>query len=243
MPDLFAKPRRGLKKIWYEWIELHETLERELKREENPNRRPTAPFFSAASRKKREGGILVVGKATDRDYWSDDYRKAVRKSPEDAIRDRLERNRKFVRCEGNRKAFWKFLCGLVDRDADPELDSVIWSNVAKIGSHKGNPAGRLLSAQEDLAKRTLVEEVREYKSALVVFVTANYADKIINDAFGFTNKGWERSPRGAPDREVWLLRRSPAFPKVRFLWVRHPQGKTRKQIDYWTKKARKLIAN
>lgn len=242
MSGQYAKPGRKLKKLWREWIELHEILERDFKREKNPNRRPTAPFLSAAGKTKREGGILVVGKATDGDYWSHDYRDALQRSLDDAIDDRLELNRRFVRCEGNRRAFWKFLCGLVDRDADPDLDGVIWSNVAKIGSRKGNPSGRLLSAQRDLAGRTLIEEVREYRPQLVVFVTANYADKIISDAFGFTDAGWKNSPKGAPDREVWWLRHSPDFPKARFLWVQHPQGKTREQIDYWTKKARKLIA-
>lgn len=235
MQASFAEPGRRLSNIWLEWIELHKVLDKSM------NGRVTAPFFSSAAFDHPQYCVLLVGKATAGDYWLGSYKRALRESPETAMRERLRRNREFLSGGGNRGPFWRFVERVAELRPDLGWDGVIWSNVAKIGCLKGNPSGPLLSAQEDLARRTLVQEVREYKPAVVVFVTANYADEIINDAFGFTSAGWESSPKGTPDPEVWLKRGSRDFPKVRFLWVRHPQGKTRRQIDYWTQKTWDLI--
>ena len=236
MQSKYAEPSRHLRKLWLEWIELHKMLDRGMKGE------LAAPFFSSVASHHPEDCVLLVGKATAGDYWLDSYRKSLRHSPEEAIRDRLMRNREFVSDGGNGRSFWRFFDRVAELRPDLGRDGVIWSNVAKIGSRTGNPTGLLLSAQGDLARRMLVAEVREYRPLLVVFVTANYAEKIINDAFGFTNNEvWENGPRGTPDDEVWWHRGSRDFPKVRFLWMRHPQGKTREQIDYWARKAGELI--
>jgi hypothetical protein len=226
MSDEFAVPSGALKQLWREWIKLHSSLEERYKG-------VAAPFLSAASKKKRQRRILVVGKATAGDWWLGSYRKSLVRSTDEAIRDRLSRNRELVRSEGNHGAFWRFFCALVDRDSDPEFDGVIWSNFAKIGTKSGNPGKSLLSAQSDLAERTLRREITEYKPALVVIVTGTYAGEFINHALERTNRDWKKSGK---DRDTWWTKGKPSF-----LWTRHPQGAGKQEADFWIDKARNLM--
>ncbi len=226
-------PARPLKNIWLEWIELHKMLERGMRNQ------TTAPFFSAAASNHPDDCVLFVGKATAGDYWTASYRNALRRSEDEAIRERLTLNRQFIWGVGNKSAFWRFFNQVAKLRPDMHRDGVIWSNVAKIGSRTGNPNGLLLSVQGDLARRTLVEEVREYKPLVVVFVTGTYAESIIKDAFGFwSNEGWTD---GDPEGNVSWCGSSRDFPKTRFLWMRHPQGKLRGHIDECTQRTWDLI--
>jgi hypothetical protein len=107
----------------------------------------------------------VVGKATAGDYWPNSYKQFLRKSSDDAIDNRLVCNREFVRKRDNGKAFWNYFGQLADLDPGFGLDSVTWSNVAKIGSMTGNPSGLLLLVRADLAERTLRAEIDQYNPA------------------------------------------------------------------------------
>lgn len=229
----YSEPSHRLTTLWLEWIGLHRMLEKALKAE------ITAPFFSSAASDHPDDCVLLVGKATARDYWGDDYRKSLRKSEKEAMRDRLMRNREIV-SSGYSGSFWRLFNQVAELRPDMGRDGVIWSNVAKIGTKTGNPTGLLLSAQGDLARRTLVEEVREYKPLLVIFVNGNYAEQIVLDAFGWFKKDDRWKDCDAEGNVSWCSG-SQEFPKVQFLWVRHPQGKTAEHISFCCQKAWELI--
>lgn len=227
-----ATPRRELKKLWCEWIELHAVLEREISD-------LAAPFFSACSRTKCNKRILLVGKATDRDWRADSYRDCLDRPIDEVIQERLRQNLDLVQSRGNGKAFWNFFCRLADINSEFGLDSIIWSNVAKIGRMRGNPRGKLLSRQVDLAIRTLRAEIREYHPALIFFVTGSdpVLSCIIHRTLGTLDCNWIKSDeRSADVPDVWWRSGEPAA-----LWTRHPQGAHNKEKDYWVKRARKLI--
>lgn len=227
MEEDFAWPSRDLLNHWREWIELHAVLDKGM---------PgviAAPFFSAVSSQASANRILVVGKATAKEYWLAEYKRR-RKSPDDAIRERLRLNRQFVRDGGSSSAFWKMFRQLTNLFPEPNSHNCIWSNVAKIGCRKGNPNGILLSAQKDLAKRTLKAEIKEYQPVLIVFTTGGYADDVISDAIG--HDGWQQSKKSDPDDELWWRESAPAM-----LVTRHPQGVAKDKIDFWIKKAATLV--
>lgn len=228
MQEDVAWPRTRLRKLWREWINLHTVLDKGM-----PGRM-AAPFFSAASPQICTDPILVVGKATGGNWWLDEYKK-LRKSPDEAIRNRLSRNRKFVREGGNGSAFWKLFERLTILLPEPDSRSLIWSNVAKIGCLKDNPEGILLSAQKDLAERTLRMEIEEYRPVLVVFVTGSYAGDVINHALGLRDGEWQHSSKSDPDEGLWWREGAPAL-----LWTRHPQGVAATKIAFWLKRARAL---
>lgn len=228
MEEDFARPSSALLKIWREWINLHTVLDKGM-----PDS-IAAPFFSAASSQKCPNQILVVGKATDKDWWLGDYRK-LRKSPDEAIRNRLRRNRQIVRAGGNRKAFWKLFERLAELFPQPDSCNLVWSNIAKIGCLKGNPEGILLSVQKDLAERTLRAEIEEYRPLLIIFATGSYATDVITRVVG--SDGWDQSKKSDPDDELWWRKGPPVM-----LGIRHPQGVTKDRIDFWMKKVGILLA-
>jgi len=232
MGAIYAEPSRQLKNIWLEWITLHRCLQRNC-----PD--VSSPFFSAMGATSCRKRVMLVGKATREEWGASSYRGNAKPGIQ-AIRERLYLNRDFIEKGGTSSGFWAFFFRLAA--FGPGVDGMIWSNVAKLASNTGRPPrGRLLREQADLAQRTLREEVREYRPSLVVFVTENYAERIITNAFGFTKQGWKKDRNGTPDDEVWWLCSTPDFPSVRFLWLRHPQGKTTEQIQYWTVKAKELL--
>lgn len=225
----FATPSRRLKTLWLRWIDLHAALKTEV-----DGQRPAAPFFSAAPLRKGDRCILLVGKATARDWWLESYRQALRKSPNYAICERLARNRRQV--EGKRTSFWNLFHRLTDLDTSLGTDRVIWTNVAKIGSKEGNPSGLLLSLQAELAEQTLREEMSSYDPALTIFATGGDSDlsRIITRALGVSDRSWARSRKS----DVWWQEGRRAL-----LWTRHPQGATNIEIKGWIKRARQLIGS
>jgi hypothetical protein len=224
MAEDFAWPSTALLKLWREWIDLHSVLDKGI-----PGS-IAAPFFSAACSQDCPNRILVVGKATDKDWWLGEYKKLC-KSPDQAVRSRLGHNREFVRRGGNRSAFWRLFDRLAELSPEPDSCSLIWSNIAKIGALKGNPKGVLLSAQKYLAERTLRAEIEEYRPALVVFATGSYAGDVIERVCGGSD--WKQS---STDNELWWRQGVPAM-----LGTRHPQGVTMDKIDFWIKKAGALV--
>jgi hypothetical protein len=233
----YATPSRKLKKLWSEWIDLHAVLS---KGEYKGIQTPAAPFFSAASEVKCRSRILLVGKATAGGWWAEDYQCCFRKSKHAVIHDRLNHNLDFVRHGGNGGPFWKFFERLANINQKFARDSVVWSNVAKIGSLVGNPRGLLLSVQADLAERTMLAELEEYSPKIVIFVTGSDKglDRIITRTLGVPEDSWissERKDRNAKVSNVWWTENKP--PAV---WTRHPQGAKALEIEYWVKKLREL---
>jgi hypothetical protein len=230
----YAEPSRSLAKIWGRWIDLHKQLQQE-------GCQTAAPFFSAASSEKCSRRILFFGKATNQDWDINSYEAARGRSKDAVIRNRLKSNRDFVSGGGINSAFWSFFSRLARFDPDLGSDSVVWSNIAKIGSRSHNPDPGLLDAQSELATETLRQEIREYKPALTVFVTGSFANGIINDALGTKDGLWSESRKADGDDDVWWLKTTSTFPDARFLWTRHPQGKTRDKINFWVEKAEELL--
>jgi hypothetical protein len=235
-----AAPSRELSKLWYEWIDLHGILQKGRHR---GMQAPAAPFLSAVSNISCKSRILLVGKATAKSWWPEAYRRALRNSPDEAISERSGRNREFVQNGGNGGSFWKFFGRLADLDPDSGQDSVIWTNVAKIGSEIGNPRGLLLSAQADLAERTLRAEIKDYSPVLTVFVAGSDKDmsRIINRALGISDGEWIKSEEREPEAkvpDVWWREQQPTA-----LWTAHPQGASSDETEYWIKKVRDLTGS
>jgi hypothetical protein len=231
----FAPSSRGLNEIWLAWFSLHAELSRAMPKT------VAAPFLSAASQARCSRRILLVGKATAGGWWQVEYRKALLTSSSEAVSERLGRNRSFVQQKGNSKSFWNLFCRLAALNPDFGLDSVVWSNVAKIGRLKGNPTGRLLSAQEELAVRTLKAEIKEYKPALTMFVVGcdKGLSRIVERAVDTPADKWKRSEevdRANGIAGVWWKQGPPAL-----LWTRHPQGASRSEVEYWLSRAQELM--
>jgi hypothetical protein len=228
-----------LNELWKEWIELHD----ELRNDKNLAKSLSAPFFSAAPQSKSPRRIMLVGKATRADFDSQDYRRALKKSVEEAIRERTKLNRDVIN-DAKKGPFWVYFRRLMKSCCRSESDMIIWSNVAKIGATASNPSGSLLERQSDLAVRTLKAELKEYKPALVVFVTGGNQELtgIINQSLGVSDYDWMKSEKSQDKRirnnfgDVWWLTK----PRIA-LWTRHPQGAKREQIDFWVEKAQELL--
>ncbi len=226
----YAVPGNRLMGIWSEWLDLHEQLEGE-------GLPVTAPFFSAASSEGPAGPILLVGKATNGDWGTSEFKSFSRRQKKAIIRDRLCRNRTFIDGGAKNSAFWCFYYRLAALALG--ADGVIWSNVAKIGRKNGNPKGRLLTMQTELAIRTLQAEIAEYRPALTVFVAGSdpVMSDIIVSALNAPAKRWTKSERiracTVPD--VWWMKgETPA------LWTQHPERKPAEQVNFWLHRARDL---
>lgn len=230
MQSNYASPRPELKRLWHEWIELYRILYRGM------STKPAAPFFSAASSQKCNKRILFVGKATNGPWEPTPFHARLRASEEAAIVERLTLNRSFV--EGSfRSHFWSLFRRLGKLNPEEGLNSIIWTNIAKIGTQTGNPPRLLLSVQADLAERTLRTEIEEYRPTLVIFVAANFGDQIVNRAIGVPKNAWKSSGKRDHDEDVWWVRGTPSY-----LWTRHPERKRREQIEQWMQQAQTLLS-
>lgn len=230
MKAKYAVPGIRLMKIWSEWIDLHAELEGE-------GLPVTAPFFSAASSEGPAGPILLVGKATDGDWGTEGFKSFQRRQERAIVCDRLRLNRSFIDGGAKNSAFWCFYYRLAALALG--ADGVIWSNVAKIGRINGNPKGRMLTMQAELAIRTLQAEVAEYRPTLTVFVAGSdpVMSDIIVSALNAPAKKWTKSEgiRACTIPDVWWMKgETPA------LWTQHPERKPAEQVDFWLDKARDL---
>lgn len=225
----YAAPGPKLKKLWQEWVEMHRVLNKGLAI------KPAAPFFSAQSTGKRDSTILFVGKATKGDWELSRYQQSLRISVDAGIDDRLQCNREHIQKLSS--GFWTLLRSVASIQPATGLEGVVWTNVAKIGAQKGNPSGLLLSAQADLAERTLHTEIAEYRPALVIFVTGTFGDQIIKRAVGIPDAEWQKSTLQDQDQDVWWKTGRPAF-----LWTRHPERKDRETINHWKERAIALLS-
>ena len=94
-------------------------------------------------------------------------------------------------------AFWRFARQLGQAAAGEaeidDLQNVVWTNICKLTDvYCGNPRGKLLAAQAELAIQTLREEIRAYEPKAAIFLSDQYADiirQIVND---MNDTGWHR---------------------------------------------------
>jgi hypothetical protein len=197
----------------------------------DPLKRLAAPFLSASQEVTaagRRGSILLVGKATDKDWKMDSFVACAR---EKQLEERRRASRGFLAemSQKPKSEFWRFLQHLGEIGLP-----VIWTNLVKIGVISGNPRGWYLEAQHELAVNTLRAEIAEYKPALVVLVTSDFAkDQIIYRIW--PKKTWRIS---GYDGTCWIKKDGNKPP---VLWTDHPQGKAPERSAYWLKKANWLL--
>ncbi len=213
------------------WIQLHDKLGESFE-----GQLLAAPFFSIPGDEGVEDQkrpILLVGKATAGDWGKNEYAKARERSIRKCVAERL--NSTSGHLEWRKKedlrpsAFWRFRNGL-----GQIAQSVIWTNLAKIGVQKGNPKWQLVRKQAELACRTLTAEIEEYRPALVVLVTGEFGrHEIIWPMFGGKDT-WREEPNKLFS---WQERSNFLVP---VLWTKHPGIKRGIELKLWLTKVREL---
>jgi hypothetical protein len=218
----------SLRECQLEWIEKFDEMwlhdrDREL----------AGPFLSVGDHLRYRSGsgpILLVGKATDKDWKREEFLSASKWSAPKRVDERRSVTRAHLDSMRERpsSAFWRFW-----RDLYGIGVPVIWTNLAKIGVVVGNPGHRYLISQVELARKTLREEIAEYHPSIVV-ITGDYAKcEIVLPVFG------ERAAWHEPDdHEFCWIDRTPSFPAV--LWTDHPERKLKERVQCWFKKASNL---
>jgi hypothetical protein len=223
----------SLSALQEQWIQLCDELG------ESFNSQVMAAPFVSVQEDSNEGTpvrpILLVGKATAGNWCKDSFDSFRDKPLIDRLKER--RNATLAHLELRKKgdlkpsAFWCFRDGLAQIS-----EPVIWTNLVKIGVEKRNPHWRFVQRQSELAHRTLVAEMEEYKPALVVLVTSIYAAQEISHPVFGPKDIWKKSP----DDSIWWQERTQTEPPI--LWVDHPGFKLKNELDRWLKKARELIS-
>jgi hypothetical protein len=192
-----------------------------------------APFLSVADSlddPTGAGPILLVGKATDKDWRRKQFLSAAGSSTEERVGERRKATRDHLDYVRQRQfsAFWRFWKRLSNIGSP-----VIWTNLAKIGVLHGNPGHKYLTAQQELARITLRAEISEYRPVLVV-ITGDYAKSaVVLPVFG-DRPCWKEHP----DYEFCWIERTVSKPAV--LWTDHPERKLRFRVQRWLDKAREL---
>jgi hypothetical protein len=228
-----------LKTLQERWIELFWTMTRDRTLNQALL---AAPFLSVALedyKRNRDLTILYVGKATGRSW----YRAEFEADP--CVAERQTRTREFIWDVADRQyrsAFWHFarrLSDITNTQKEP-FSNLIWSNLAKIGVTNGNPTGRYLQMQTDLAIETLIAEIECYRPALIVFASSDYAKEAILKPV-LRNFGADQNDR------LWIIepqdtRWRPSnnqLPAV--MCIRHPQGQLGAILNFWEDRARQLL--
>lgn len=192
-----------------------------------------APFLSVADPANDPTGagpILLVGKATDKDWRRKQFLSAAGGSTEERVGERRKATQDHLDYVSQHQfsAFWRFWKRLSDIGSP-----VIWTNLAKIGVMRGNPGHKYLTVQQELARMTLRAEISEYRPVLVV-ITGDYAkSEVVLPVFG-DRPCWKESS----DYEFCWIERSISEPAV--LWTDHPERKLEFRIQRWLDKAREL---
>lgn len=218
----------SLRECQLEWIEKFDEMW-----SQDDDRELAAPFLSVGDHLGEPTGvgpILLVGKATDKDWQLNKFLSTSGRPLQERVDDRraVTRNHLAYRHEHQSSAFWRFWKSLHDIGSP-----VIWTNLAKIGVIRGNPEHKHLAAQAELACRTLRAEIAEYLPSLVV-IAGDYAkSEIVLPVFG-KRSDWSESD----DFEFCWIERIGSDPAV--LWTDHPERKLKVRVQRWLKKAREL---
>lgn len=143
----------------------------------------------------------------------------------------------------NHGAFWSFArrLGRYYSESNEPLDCIAWSNICKLGTQTDNPDKPLAAAQRDLVIRILKSEINFLKPSLIVCVAANTLyDDFFYDALN-TTRGPDDGFIGKPDENssLWVRPSFPPYPPI--LWMKHPQVKPGKYLDFAETEALKLL--
>lgn len=227
-----------LQKLQEQWLDKWDEMQGTINW---PHITLAAPFISIGphpteSLSKRT--IMMVGKATHRDWNLRQFRDFKGKPPLERIEERQDETTDFLdyRAPKHRSFFWALHRGLQSSTGA----RLIWTNLAKIGvcrppdeNNSINPFKEFLDSQKKLAQETLVAEVQEYKPDLVMLVTAEYAlSEIVAPVFCPDGK-WETETEGGCS--FYVLQQRDGRPPV--LRTGHPGFKTRAERAVWIKAA------
>lgn len=223
----------------YKWDELNKTVKW-------PHITLAAPFFSVGSyptptSSKRT--ILMVGKATHKDWYMNLFKKTKKRPVSERTEERKDATLDFLEhhASKHRSSYWALYRSLVRVTGA----NVVWTNLAKIGVCRPreenpsiNPWGPFLNPQADLAQKTLYAEIDEYRPDLVLLVTGDYA-LTENAAPVFCPDGkWRREIHA--DGSYYVLEPRAGRPPV--LRTGHPGYKTRAERDSWIKAAQQMLS-
>lgn len=218
----------SLLELQTEWIQLHDELGQSFE-----GQALAAPFFSVPGSARAERPIMLVGKATAGSWGKEEFVRSKKKPINDRVVERLNCTSSHLEWRRNEdltpSAFWRFRSGL-----EQISKSVIWTNLAKIGVHPGNPNWRLVRRQSELAYQTLLTEIEEYKPCLIVLVTGAFGrHEIVWRMFGGKD-GWQDNPSTGclcQERSRFL---------IPVLWTKHPERKPTTDLQLWLRRACEL---
>ncbi|MGD0191681.1 MAG: hypothetical protein ABSD74_13150 [Rhizomicrobium sp.] len=225
----------SLIQIQSRWVQLFQLMDSDPSL---TNSRLAGPFVSVppaawdASRKN----VLYVGKATHKDWFKEKF---VRSPVLETCRSSTVEFLQEVYDGNENRAFWRFarrLSEIASGTDQANLQNLVWSNIAKVGVTSGNPTGRYLAYQHELAVETLRAEIDEYRPSLVVFVTSSYAEEVIRDLVDDDDATWQKKE----DADLpWYRRAQAGLPSM--LWLHHPQRKPLATLDVWLSVAKGLL--
>ncbi len=159
------------------------------------------------------------------------------------IEERLQLSRDIFQKGADRpfSMFWHF-AHQISRKIDPKctgLSNIAWSNLRRIGSISGNPNHDLSPEEHQLYVTLLKEEIRDLRPSVVVFVTSQYGENILNNVLVQGAK-WKKSENDRPLKipDVWWL--EPHNVQPAFVWMRHPQGAKKAVLEYASDRIAKL---
>jgi hypothetical protein len=230
-----------LRSLQVRWLKLSE----ELRRSPGRGKGLAGPFLSVPS--VGQPSILLVGKATFGPWNEKSFLECCGKTMDSRILERQRFTTQFIqqRAKSYGGGFWPFARQInkelvvewKTRPIDP-LQHVTWTNICKVGTAKGNPRGRLLECQRDLAIETLRCEIQEYSPKLVWFVTWDFCWDIVKETVRARNdETWDR---GGNEECIWSFPADGTRPPV--LLTGHPERRPRKDRRLWIKKALDLIS-
>jgi len=196
------------------------------------------PFFSVWA--GALPSILYVGKATSKDGCDDGSVNAG--NPKERVEKGRLNNAAFLRkCAPNyNSGFWQLArelnAQIAARGKIPNnncVQHIIWTNISKIGTIKGNPSGSLLKKQRILSVETLREEIETYKPRLIWFVTWDYEEDAVNEVLRDSNGHlWNKT-----GNEDWIWSRPATNTLPAAILSGHPQGKSIELVRKWLQTA------
>ncbi len=237
---------RALSELEAIWLQRFE----ELRAEENQAPGPpvlAAPFLSVAPPAYRPGSpgtIMLVGKATSGDNTlgeapiHDRYNlAAVQERYRAVIEDQLTRayTSPFLNfAERLSKKGLQYTIGKLQ-----PFDNLIWTNLTKIGTRKGNPAGSLTGAERHLIAETLAAEIKIYRPRLVVVTTGFYRFGLVREILTALS-GEDGKDQMYSASRLWAKTKTANGPA--YLWTMHPQGKRAVTLEDWITEADALMS-
>lgn len=184
--------------------------------------------------------ILYVGKATAGSWDEESFLRSP--TVEERHRCTADFLEGWVKTGKYNSAFWSFGRALSERLAVAShstiqpLQNLVWTNICKIGVLRRNPTGNILRAQSELAVTSLRSEIKTYRPRLVVFVTGDYAEQLVDAVVGDREqRTWQKERRH--DLFWW---RKPIANMPALLWAYHPERKPLSTLETWIQQALRL---